>query len=245
MNQIWLIIPIIVFAGIIRGYSGFGFAIIAIIGMNLFFDPQQSVVIVLALDLLCSIGLWRKAVQQADFQILKSLIIGAAIGIPIGYSVLLLIPADVLKFLICLGILGLAILLFSEIKLLKTDGVRSRIGYGVVSGICTSSASAGGPIVIYYMLSSKLSSHTQRATLILFFIIADLLACAALLMGGMVDTQILKMVFILIIPTLLAVHFGQSLFYRSPPKSLKSFALPVIIVVAVVGLLKSAVVLWS
>lgn len=245
MNQIWLIIPIIVFAGIIRGYSGFGFAIIAIIGMNLFFEPQQSVVIVLALDLICSIGLWRKAVQQADFQILKSLIIGAAMGIPIGYSVLLLIPADVLKFLICLGILGLAMLLFSEVRLLKTDGGRAKIGYGVVSGICTSSASAGGPIVIYYMLSSQLSPHTQRATLILFFIISDLLACSALLMGGMVDTHILKTVLMLTLPALIAVRIGQALFYRKPPQSLKSFALPVIIVVAVAGMIKSAIVLWG
>lgn len=245
MNHIWLIIPIVVFAGTIRGYSGFGFAIIAIIGMNLFFDPQQSVAVVLMLDLLCSIGLWRKAMQQADFQMLKYLISGAVMGIPIGYSVLLLIPADVLKFLICLGILGLAMLLFSEIKLLDGDKASAKIGSGIISGICTSSASAGGPIVIYYMLSSKLSPQTQRATLILFFIISDLLACIALLMGGMVDTQIVKIVAILIVPALIAVRIGQSLFFRKPPKSLKSFALPIIIVVAIVGMIKSAAVLWG
>lgn len=245
MDYIWLIAPIVLFAGIVRGFSGFGFAAISIIGVNLFFEPQQSVAIILALDILCSVGLWRTAVREADFQTLKHLTIGAAVGIPIGYGVLLLIPAEILKCFVCLGILGLSLLLFTERKTIGGNNTGTRLGFGIVAGVFTSSASVGGPVVIYYMLSSKLSPKTQRATMILFFIISESLAFITLVMGDVMDSTIIKTVAILAIPTLLAVRFGQALFHRRPPKSLKSFALPVIIIVALLGLMNSLIVLTA
>lgn len=72
MEQIWYVLPIVIFAAVVRGYSGFGFAVIAVVGLNLFFKPQQSVAIVLSLDLICSLNLWRQAVKQAHFPALKN-----------------------------------------------------------------------------------------------------------------------------------------------------------------------------
>ena len=51
MEQIWLTIPVVIFAGIVRGFSGFGFAAIAVVGLNFFLEPQQSVAVVLSLDI--------------------------------------------------------------------------------------------------------------------------------------------------------------------------------------------------
>lgn len=243
MQYIWLILPILIFAGVVRGYSGFGFAAIAIVGVNLFFKPQQSVAIILAIDLLCSIPLFRLARDNADYPTLKLLTTGAVIGIPFGYAVLQLVPAELLKLLICCVILLLSLLLFSEFRPFDAEKSRNKLTLGIVAGVCTSSASVGGPIIIYYMLSSRLSTTQQRATMILFFIISESVAFVTLLVGGAVDSVVPTAVAILIIPTLIAVRFGQSLFHKKPPKSLKSFALPVIIVVALLGIVKSAVIL--
>lgn len=245
MEQIWLAIPVVIFAGIVRGFSGFGFAAIAVVGLNFLLEPKQSVAVVLALDLICSVNLWQTARKEADFDTLKKLIIGALLGIPIGYCILQLIPAEILKLLICLCILGLSLLLFSKFNMFNAQKIKTKIGFGLASGAGTASASVGGPMIVYYMLSSNLSTSTQRATMILFFITSEFLALATLAIGGAVDGTLPKALLILILPTLIAVQYGQFMFKRKPPKSLKSFALPVMTAVAILGIVNSSIILLS
>ncbi|RBW47643.1 hypothetical protein DS885_02300 [Psychromonas sp. B3M02] len=245
MEQIWYVMPIVIFAAIVRGYSGFGFAVIAVVGLNFFFEPQQSVAIVLSLDVLCSINLWKQAVKQADFPTLRKLIIGAILGLPIGYCFLLFIPAEILKLLICLAILGLAVLLFSNFRPFNAEKNSSKIGFGVAAGAGTASASIGGPMIVYYMLSSQLSTSTQRATMILFFIASEGLTVLSLIAGGLTDSTLPMAILILILPALVAVKYGQYLFNKKPPASLKSFALPVMVVVALLGMANSFVSLTA
>lgn len=238
-----MIIPVIMFAGVVRGYSGFGFAAVSIVGANLFLEPRQSVAIILSLDVFCSIGLFKAAIDQADYKTLKNLIIGSILGIPVGYSLLLMIPADILKLLICCAILALCLLLFVEYKPFNADKAVTKLGFGLASGAGTASASVGGPMIVYYMLSSDLSTSAQRATMILFFITSELLALITLIAGGTTDMLVLKAVLILVLPTLIAVRYGQALFQRKQPQSLKSFALPVIISVSVLGIINASLTL--
>ncbi|WP_372883103.1 sulfite exporter TauE/SafE family protein [Psychromonas sp.] len=244
MEQIWLAIPIVIFAGVVRGFSGFGFTAIAVVGLNFFLEPQQSVAVVLSLDVICSVNLWRAALKQADLTTLKKLIFGSVLGIPVGYCFLLLIPAEILKLLICIVILGLSLLLFSEFRPFNAEKTSTKIGFGLASGAGTASASVGGPMILYYMLSSNLSTSSQRATMILFFIASELVAVIGLIAGGMVDSTLPKAILILVIPTLIAGYVGQVLFKRKPPQSLKSFALPVMIAVALLGIINSALILF-
>jgi len=245
VEQIWYVMPVVMFAAVVRGYSGFGFAVIAVVGLNFFFEPQQSVAIILSLDLICSINLFKQAIKQADFSVLKTLIIGSILGIPFGYCFLLLIPGDILKLLICMGILVLALILFSDIRPFDANKNSTKLGFGIASGAGTASASIGGPMIVYYMLSSNLAASGQRATMILFFIASEALAIITLFAGGLVDSLLPKALLILTIPTIAAVSYGQYLFNRKAPQSLKSFALPVMVIVAILGIINASVTLLS
>ena len=63
------VLPVVIIAGIVRGYSGFGFAVIAVVGLNFFFEPQHSVAIVLSLDVICSLNLFKQAFKEADYPV--------------------------------------------------------------------------------------------------------------------------------------------------------------------------------
>jgi uncharacterized membrane protein YfcA len=243
VEQIWLLIPVVIFAAVVRGFSGFGFAAIAVVGFNVFLAPQQSVAIVLSLDLICSMNLCRQALKQADFTTLKRLFCGSLLGIPLGYCLLMLLPTEILKILICITILFFCLLLLSEYRPFNTDKTSTKIGFGLASGAGTASASVGGPMIVYYMLSSNLSTSSQRATMILFFIASEAIAIIGLIAGGVVDSTLPNALLILVIPTFVSVHFGQYLFNRKPPQSLKSFALPVLIAVALFGIINATLTL--
>lgn len=235
LDNMAVMVPIVMLAALVRGFSGFGFAAIAVIGMNLFFTPQQSVPVILSLDLLCSVNLWKQARQQANYPILKKLIAGSLIGIPLGLGLLLLLPAELLKLAICLFILLFSLFLACNMRLPHMDKPLAPGLFGFLSGAGTASASVGGPMVVAYMLSSPLNPQQQRATMILFFIVSELLSVGGLLATGIFSWQSLSHIAVLLIPTMLAVRLGQYLFNRWPPRSFKHIALPVMITVSLLG----------
>ncbi|WED23359.1 sulfite exporter TauE/SafE family protein [Vibrio sp. JC009] len=235
-ESILITTPVVALAALVRGYAGFGFAAIAVVGLNLFLSPQQSIPLILGLDVLCSAGLWRQARCQADIPTFKVLTIGSLLGIPMGLSLLLIVPEDILKLLICIAILLFSLVLLFDFQLRSTEGLGTKLSFGMASGLGTAGASVGGPMIVCYMLSSPLSPSAQRATMILFFIISELLALGALFISGLVDLQVVQLLLILLLPTLLSVRAGQWLFNRYPPKSLKHFALPILVMISVLGI---------
>ncbi|MGR0278883.1 sulfite exporter TauE/SafE family protein [Marinomonas dokdonensis] len=236
LESIWILAPVVALAGLVRGFTGFGFAAIAVVGMNIFLVPQQSIPVVLALDIICSAPLLRQAVRQGDMHTFKFLTLGSMAGIPVGLSLLFLVPSVTLKLAICLAILVFSFLLLMDFRVRGTDKTIAKFGFGMLAGTGTSGASVGGPMVVCYMLSSALSASSQRATMIMFFVISESLALGALFFSGLVGLEVLKLTGILLIPTLISVRLGQWLFNKQPPKSLKHFAIPILIMVALLGI---------
>ncbi|WOD08089.1 sulfite exporter TauE/SafE family protein [Marinomonas sp. GJ51-6] len=240
LETISILACIVIIAGIIRGFTGFGFAAVAVVGMNIFLTPQQSIPVVLGLDILCCAPLIRQAIKQGDKPTFKLLTLGSIVGIPFGLGLLLFVPSITLKLAICIAILLFSALLIMDFRVSNTDKTPVRLGFGIGAGASTAAASVGGAIIVCYMLSSTLSAATQRATMIMFFVVSESLALAALFFSGLVGKEELLLIGILLIPTLIAVRVGQWLFNKHPPKSLKHFAIPILVMVALLGISASA-----
>ena len=75
-------------AGVVRGFSGFGFSALTVVGLSLVMAPGAVVPAVLVLEILASMSVWRAAVRDLDMAWLKSLVIGNAILVPIGVYML-------------------------------------------------------------------------------------------------------------------------------------------------------------
>lgn len=238
-NAWLLLVPVVLISGLVRGYIGFGFAAVAVVGMNLLLTPQQSVPVILALDVICSAPLLRQAVRQADRPTFNLLTLGSLLGIPVGLGLLLLVPGEWLKLGICVSILMICLLLALDVRFRNTEKPTTKLAFGIIAGASTSSSSVGGPIIAAYMLSSQLSSATQRATMILFFVVSELIAMIALLISGLITAEVLKLTLLLLLPTLLAVRAGQWLFNRRQPHSFKVTALPIMAMVALLGITAS------
>ena len=50
-------------AGLVRGYSGFGFAMLMALGLMLQLPPAEAVPVALILDVACSVTLWPAALR--------------------------------------------------------------------------------------------------------------------------------------------------------------------------------------
>lgn len=167
-------------AGVVRGFSGFGFSALCVAGLSLFLPPTQVVPPVFVLEVLASISLLRQALRDADWPWLAWLVAGNALCIPLGIAVLAWVPEAPLRLLIAALLLLAAALLRAGVRfgLVPTRGVR--LATGMVSGFVNGVAAIGGIAVAVMLSGTALAPAALRGTMIVLFLFTDLyaLACA-------------------------------------------------------------------
>ncbi len=164
-----LVIPLTIFiAGIIRGYTGFGFAAITVLILAVHYPVKSVVPAVLVADLLIGLPLVSTSWKQCDFKLLMPIFIATLIGVPIGIVILRYVSEPSLKLLVPTVILTLAAIPYIKNRY-ATMLLSSSWVCGVMSGWTTSAVSAGGAPVIIHLRYSKLNIELQRDTLIVYF----------------------------------------------------------------------------
>ena len=127
-------------AGIIRGYSGFGFAMVAVTSMSLVFPPVQVVPTVLILEVLASIRLVPQVWRHIDWSSLRWLLIGSLVATPFGVYLLATIPPTPMRISISLLVLVAAILLMRGFAWKQMPSIALILTTGVVSGMLNGAA---------------------------------------------------------------------------------------------------------
>ena len=240
-----LAILLVLIAALVRGYTGFGFAAIAISGLSLIWPAQMIVPIILIIDFLASVSMLRSAWAFADKKLLKNLSLGAVTGIPLGLTVLIQVPDDMLKFVISSAILVMALWILCARNIqLRPSQWQPRI-IGSISGAFTAAASVGGLPIVCYLLMTAHVAQVQRATMVIFLSATDFVSIGLMAASGIVTTTLLMPTLLLIIPTLIGVQCGQWLFHRKPPQSFRPVALPILMLLSMISLYASSQQIFS
>lgn len=225
---------IVFIAAIVRGYTGFGFAIISALGLMCLIPPVQAISIALTLDIVCSIHLIPKAIPNLEKKLLSKLLIGSVVAVPLGIYLLTSIDSNSIKMLVAIfSITGGACLLIN--RKLFTSLVATSNNYslalpvGFVTGLATTMASSGGPPLMLYLLNTSLKAIQVRAVALLFFIVSSSCSLTGLFLIGDVTTKTLLWALQLLVPAFIGGIIGQRLFYYSPPQSFQYIVSPILI----------------
>lgn len=230
-------VSLVLLAGVIRGYCGFGFAMIVALGLVGFMPPTEAVPLALLLDLLASAGLWRRAGRWVSWSRLWHLLTGMILATVAGVGLVSLLPTTVLSIAIALLSLGgaIAVMMRREGEMRFATPSSSRwldMLAGAASGLCMTLASAGGPPLMLYLLHRRLAPTQVRATAILFFAASSSASLIGLAGIGVVGVDTLLRAGALIVPALAGNTLGQWLFERSRPRSLKVTVAPLLVVLS-------------
>ncbi|MDO6563600.1 sulfite exporter TauE/SafE family protein [Amphritea sp. 1_MG-2023] len=236
MPHLELAMLLVLLAALVRGYTGFGFAAIAISGLSLIWPAQISVPVILIIDAIGSIGMLASAWKFADRKLLKNLSLGAIVGLPLGLTVLIQVPDSMLKFAISSAILCMALwILFARNIKINPAEWHTRI-IGSISGAFTAAASVGGLPIVCYLLMTHHVALVQRATMVIFLSSTDLISIGLMAGNGMITSALLQPTLLLLIPALIGVQCGQWFFHRKPPLSFRPIALPVLMLLSTVSI---------
>lgn len=181
----------VLFAGVLRGFTGFGFALAAVPLASLALPPARVVPVVLLLQL--AIGA-RDCVRErhlTDRASVLSLVGGCLLGTPVGVAALALLPGAAVR--LALG----AIVLVAVVATYRGPGRpqprRSWLALlaGAASGLCNGLAAMSGPPAVLYFLAVEPDRAVTRSSLMVYFFFATAIALPGVVAAGLVDRTVL------------------------------------------------------
>ena len=225
-------------AGIIRGYSGFGFAMVAVTSIALVLPPVQVVPLVLILEVLASLRLVPQVWRDIDWYSLRWLLAGSLFATPIGVYLLANIPEGPMRISISLLVLIAAILLLYGWAWRRMPGRPLILTTGAACGLLNGAAAIGGPPVILFYLSSPAAVKVSRASIIAYFLGIDAMSLAMAAIQGLTTYKTLLMTAGCMLPLYFGITFGSRMFIKADKESFRHHVLILLIILSVAGLLR-------
>jgi hypothetical protein len=226
-------------AAVIRGYSGFGFAMVAVTGMSLVMPPALVVPVVLLLEVVASIQLLPQVWRDIGWVSLRCLFAGSVAAIPLGVFLLASLPETPMRVGISILVLATAILLARGFALKRMPGCKFTLWVGVLCGVFNGAAAIGGPPAILFYLSSPAGVKVSRASIIVYFLGIDLVTLAMAAYRQLVTVQTLYLAAACLIPLIAGIALGSRVFQRIDQALFRRNVLYLLIALASAGLLRS------
>ncbi|MBB5693130.1 sulfite exporter TauE/SafE family protein [Muricoccus pecuniae] len=224
-------------AGLMRGYSGFGTAVLLAPVFSTLWGPKAGVPVVLLMELLVSAQLLPRAIGEADRRMVLPIGLAAVLAMPLGSLVLLAADGTVLRRAIGALVLGFGLVLLSPWRYHGARPLGLNLVVGAVSGLLKGSTGMSGPPVILYFLSGPEEARRHRANFILFFGVIGVASIVPPLLTGLIDAPALLRSAALLPVLLLCVRAGSRLFHHIPPAWYRRFAFGALVAAGGIALL--------
>lgn len=231
-----LALAIAAIAGVVRGFSGFGSAMLMAPPLAAIYSPSVAIPMIALMEFGVGLTLLPKAVPIARWPTVLRLAAAACAGVPLGALLLVTIPADVMRWAISVAILGALVLLALGLGRKGEATPAGAYATGALSGLTSGSVGMGGPPVVLYYLAGRDPAAEIRASLICFFIATAVLQIGAYTVNGTLVWDNAVTGLALLPGFVLGSVLGTRLFHQSRESAYRRAAMALIAVVAVLSL---------
>jgi hypothetical protein len=222
-------------AAIVRGYSGFGFSLLAITSLSLLLPPAETIPSIFMMEVAASLHLLPGVWRDIEWRALLWLGVGCLIGTPAGVYALAHAPAAPMTLALAVFVLISALLLARGYALKSRPGPAATLATGTASGLFNGSFGMGGPPVILFFFSSPAGTAAGRASIIAFFLLTDLTGLAWQGSEGLLHLATLWRA-LLFLPALIGgVWLGNRGFKNANPQEFRRWVLRLLMLVAVLA----------
>ncbi|SDI17606.1 sulfite exporter TauE/SafE family protein [Aliiruegeria lutimaris] len=203
---------IIFIAGCVRGFAGFGAALVFVPLAALFIPPVWVIVVIMTADIIGAMTLAPRALRDAGLRDVSALTLGCTICLPFGIMVLERMDPEAFRWVVALVALAMVALLASGWRHHVTFSRTALAGIGGASGFLGGFTGQPGPPVILAYLGGEYAAARIRANTLLFLLAFDILLVAALHFRGLLEIHAVVLGLILMIPSTLGNMLGAQLF---------------------------------
>ena len=178
MIEVAMAILIVSFAMFVRGFTGFGGALLTVPLLSLIWDVQMAIVVVAAIQVVTG-GTLAIISRQSIARIeLTRVLIPSFAGLAVGAVLLSSLPIDWISR--ALGIFAVAVGLHMLLRArrlvpVRDTGPATMTGVGLAAGLLQGMVGTGGPVIVPYLQRVLRSAASLRSTLLTYFLVLDIL----------------------------------------------------------------------
>ncbi len=227
-------------AGIVRGFTGFGLSALVMAVAASFLAPVEFIPSLWFVEVSASLLLARGGFRDGDLKLALPLVIGGALGWPIGLALTVSIPVEVSRIVALAVIASLAT---AQLLGLRLSALASRSGLyatGLAAGIVSGLANVGGLVVAVWVLSSGRSPAEMRGSLMLYLLLGAVVSFAIIALYGLMTAEAALRGLALSLPAGLGVLLGARFFTPRLALYYRPLCLTLIVGLAGVGLARMA-----
>jgi uncharacterized membrane protein YfcA len=229
-------VGISVLSGLVRGFSGFGSALIFVPLMSAVYEPRIAAASFLLIDLATGLtfilGVWR----QANWREVLPLAASAAMALQLGTLILHYADPTTLRWVIAIMVALLLPVLMSGWRYHGRPYLIVTILVGLAAGTIGGAIQIAGPPVILYWLGSTSSPAVVRANFICYFALFALASFATYLWYGLLTPFVIALAVLIGPLHILAMWAGGKVFNLASETTYRRVAYVIVALAAVASL---------
>ncbi len=222
-------------SGLVRGFSGFGSALIYIPLVSAIYEPRIAAATLLLVDFVTALPFSVREFPRCDWREVTPVTIVAALLAPVGSLALIFADPIVLRWIISGLVLILLAVLASGWRYHGKPTWPVMAAVGAASGLGSGAVQIAGPPVIIFWLGGRADAITVRANLMVFFILLSVASGATYLAQGLVTSDVVVLSLCLGAPYLAAMWAGVRFFHRASETTYRRIAYGIVAASALVS----------
>lgn len=228
---------VMLLAGVVQGYSGFGAALLIMPLLSLLYGPVEAVAVSGIAAAFGVAHLSWLARSDAHWPELLPVLAGSTLAIPVGAYFLLSVDPVVIRRVIGGCVLAATLLIMSGWVYRGPRGAAAGAAMGALAGGVSGVAAAGVPVVVAYFMSARAPAAVQRANIVTVAASQIVFVTAAVAIGGAMGAGTVARGILFIAPFMAGAWLGRRLFAVAPDALYRRVAIALLIAASVMALL--------
>jgi uncharacterized membrane protein YfcA len=209
-----LVMSVVVLAGVFRGITGFGGAMLMTPPLSILLGGIPAITIVLVLEAAAALIMVPSTYRDVPIQRLALLAIPACLTVPIGSTLLTTLDPSTARRLIGAVVVVFSLLLFSGLRLATHPRQIWLVATAGFGGVLLGATSIGAPPVIFLLLSGPDPTRLTRAILTAFIGITSVVGLIATIVFSKSGPPSLAWSLLLCALYLGSTYVGMKMFHR-------------------------------
>jgi uncharacterized membrane protein YfcA len=226
-------------AGFLRGFVGFGSAMVIVPVLALAYGPRAAVAMHAVMELPAILWLMPSVVRHAERVTVAPMILAMLVATPLGAAILKSVDAESMKIVISTVVLAMVVFLARDWSFPDRFGASATVCAGALGGLMQGATGLGGPPVVAALLARADGASTTRGNILAAMGATILIAFATFWVYGLLS-RVVMVVGILAMPVyIVAIGLGSRYFHRGGGRYFRGAVLAVLAVIALASLVET------
>lgn len=202
-------------SGLVRGFSGFGSALIYMPLISAVYSPLLAAPTLLLIDTICSLPFSIRAMPHCNWREVTPVSIAGALLLPLGVAALLYVDALTLRWFIAALVLIALVVLIAGWRYHGKPTLAASFAVGALAGFSAGAVQIGAPPLLVYWLGGQNSAVTVRANIMVYFIMQGALSFISYLYGALFTREAIALSILFGAPFGVLMFVGARWFHGS------------------------------